>query len=338
MSPWIKIGAVVGLLVLLSCLVLIMKWQHDAIAKQDALEKSIVEMKQLGDGIVRAQSEYVTKKDLENFGKDIDLKKIQSDMDKLNAQIKGISIFVASTPGYSGHGLPSNGTIPNSGNSGHDSGTTVTCSNGGSVNCPNPDKYGYLSMGQFINLSEPVPNSNAIPIGQVTFKAWQEKPWDVLIYPRNYQVSTVLGQDEDGRHYVYNKFTVNSNGQTVTIPIQQSKLEEILPEASFKFSPRLYLGLDVGTHINPAPQAELTPNLQVALFSRGKTKVDPDWTFVGIGLGYESQVHRPNIILTPVAYNIAHNLPLVSNIQIGPSIAVDTAGGFIGSLGVRVGL
>lgn len=337
MSPWTKVGAVIGVLVLLTCVVLIMKWQHDLIARQDAFEKSIVEMKQLGDGIVRAQSQYVSKKDLEDFAKGIDLKKIQADLDKLHAEIQGVSIMVASTPGFNGRGLPSSGTIHNPGSIGDNSGV-ITCPNGGTVTCPNSDKYGYLNYAQVFNLNEPLNNSEHVPFGSVTFNAWQEKPWDVLIYPRNYKISTVLGQDEDGRHYVYNKFSIESNGETHVIPIQQAKFEELLPSSSFKFSPRLYVGGDIGSYITPTPQAELSPNLQVSLFSYGKTKIDPDWTFVGIGVGYESQAHRPNVMLTPFTYNVAHHLPLVTNIQVGHSISMDTAGSFAVYLGFRFGL
>lgn len=332
-SPWVKFGVIAGLIMLLAGLIFVIKTQYDISTRQAAIEKSVVEMKQIGDGIARSQAQYATKDDLEKFGKDLglNLDLIQKDLDKLGADIKGINTILASTPGYHGNGLPSTGTTP-----GNPPPTPVPCPPGGV--CLNPDPFGYLSNTQILSLNEPFSSSVQIPFGETRFKAWKDKPWDLDVYPRNYAVTTVIGQDEEGRHYTYNKFTIETQGKKYDVPIKDAKFVEQFPESAFRFSPNLYLGLDGGVVVNPSPVAELTPNMQVSLFNYGRTKVDPDWTFVGVGVGYQTQNNRPSVVLSPINYNVGHQLPLINNLHVGPTVGIDTAGGVSVMAGVRVGL
>lgn len=318
-----KIGISIGVLLLLFTLLFMVKTQKDISDKQQAIEKSMVEMKQLGDGIVRSQGQYVSKDDLDKLGQDLglNLKTIKSDLGSLGANLQGINTMTVATSGYHGTGLASGGTKSN-GNPAAPIGT---------------DPYGYLTNMQIFALNEPL-GSNNVPFGQATFSAWQPKPWGLDIYPRNYNVATVIGQDADGRHYTYNKFTVTTQGKTYEVPIQSSKFEEVYPDPSFSFNPRIYLGLNGGAIVNPLPHAEMTPVLSVFLFSYGKLKADPDWATLGLGIGYETQMSRPVLAITPITYNIGHHLPLVRNLHIAPTITVDTKGSFSVLGGVFVGL
>src|SRR3954464_13820885 len=98
---WVKIVMIAGAIAVVVALIMVVKWQHDIINKQTAIEKSMIEMKQLGDGIVRAQAQYASKDDLEKFAKqnNVDLSPIKNDLERLNAQIQGISVAAVSTPG-----------------------------------------------------------------------------------------------------------------------------------------------------------------------------------------------------------------------------------------------
>lgn len=333
---WAKIGMIAGAVVLLAVLLLIVKWQHDVINDQKSF---IVEMKQLRDDIVRAQAQQVSKKDLEDFAKNsnIDLKPIREDLSKLDAEIKGISNVLVSTPGFSGTNMASSSTVPRP-DVGVGGPTVVPCPNGGSVECPNSDPFGYQSNSQVLVIREPFSDGTKVPFGETQFKAWQPAPWELKIYPRTYSVTTVLGEDEDGRHYTYHKFTIASNGKTYPVKIDNAKFVEEKPEAKFRFNPRLYMGVDVGAYVHPTPAAEVFPNLQVSLFSYGKTKTAPSWTFAGLGLGYASQAKELGVIVSPVNYNIAQHLPLVENLHVGPSLMVNTSGGVAILGGLRVGL
>lgn len=334
-----KLAVMAGGVVVVGALGTLVWWQHSELAHQrEALEDSVVQMKQLKDDIVRSQSQYASKQDIENFAKNngVDLRPIQDDLASLDAQIKGIQNVLVSTPGFVGTNIGSSSVVART-----DAPavlTTIPCPNGGSVQCPNSDPFGYLKSAQVLALNEPFSNGTAVPFGETQFHAWDPKPWDIKIYPRQYSVTTVLGEDENGRHYTYNRFTITSNGKVYPIKIADSKFEEEKPDSKFSFNPRLYMGMDVGTYVHPAIKPEVIPDLEVSLFSYGSTKINPSWTFVGVGVGYASQEHSLAVVLSPVNYNVAQHLPLVKNLHVGPTIALNTSGGFAILGGIRVGL
>ena len=65
---WTKVGMIAGFVLLVVVLGFVVKMQWDASKQQDAINKGMIDMKQLADGIVRNQSKYVSKDDLDKFG------------------------------------------------------------------------------------------------------------------------------------------------------------------------------------------------------------------------------------------------------------------------------
>jgi hypothetical protein len=328
-----KIGPILGFALLVLMLVLVVKLQADAKSDRDALNKSMIAMKQLQDGIVRNQSQYVSKKDLDKFAKDLDLNldAIRDDLDEFDAEVRGISRILASSASQRRTGIGSSWTKPRP----KDPDTPIpVCPDG----TPCPDPYGYLSNGQMLGLSEKFKNGD-VPVGNVTFEAWKEKPWSIDIHARKYNVGTVIGQDEDGRHYVYNNMNIEVDGKRYKVPIEQAEFKEVYPEASFHFNPKLNLGIDVGAVVTD-PRAELVPNVQVSMFSYGKTKVNAhtEWTFLGVGAGYGTETKTFNVVVSPVNYNLGQHIPLIEGLYVGPSVSVNTDGDFAVMGGLRVAL
>ena len=132
---WNKVALALGALLLFGLVIFLVKMQMDAKTKQEALNQQIIEMKQLQDGIVRNQSKYVSKEDLDKFGKDMDLNlnAIRKDLKEFGAEVKGISTILAKSVGYKGNNLPSSGTNPKAPT---DPETGPTCPDGES--CPDP--------------------------------------------------------------------------------------------------------------------------------------------------------------------------------------------------------
>lgn len=325
-SIWTKVGVAVVVIGLLAGLVYIVKLQHDLKTQQDVFQHEIeVKMKDLGDGITRSQSQFVSKDDLDKFTK-LDLNKIQSDLDKLHAALQGVQVVVAHTPGSDQHNLPSSSVIPNGNNNNNNTGP-VFCS----------DPYKYLTNAQVLNINEPIDQNTSAPFGSVVFSAFEDKPWSLYVSPRDYTVSSVLGQDPTGKHYLYNQVKITVDNKDYTLPIKTSKYEEVMPEPAFHLSPRVYLSVDAGTHFKPG-QAELIPSVGVSIFSHGRTTVDPDWSIANIGVGYAVEAKKPVLTFAPVSYNIGHHLPLINNLHVGPAISIDSGGSLIGTIGVRVGL
>lgn len=333
-TKW-KVAIVATIVATIAALAFIIKYQHDMLQRQYAIEKSVVEMKLLQDGIVRSESKYATKDDIERFAKDrgLELKPIKDDLKKLDAELKGVNSLLARTPGRVVVGVPSTSTTPRPD---APEPPKAKCPDGSSVECPNQDEFGYLSSKQNLKLTEPFADATEVPFGDVSFSAWKKKPWDVRVLPRDYRVMTTLSTDEDGRHYVHNKFTITTGGKDYTIPITKSEFVEKYPIAEFRFSPRLYLGVDGGVYFDGG--AALVPNAQVALFSHGKTKLNPDWTFLGLGFGYATQEEIVTGVISPVNYNIGRHLPLMENLFIGPTFGITVNGNLSVMGGIRAGL
>jgi len=315
-----------GILAIIATLLLIIKYQHDLITKQKEIESSLVEMKKLPDNITRAQSQYVTKKDLEDYSKkfDVNLKPIKEDLSTLGAEVKGISSVKVITVGYKGNQLPSNNSIPR-------------------VDPPkekksvNLDPWGYQKSTQVLKLTEPFVDKT-VPWGEVRFNAWQKEPWGLDVHKRTYSIINVLGQDEDGRHYVYNKFSVEADGKKYDVGITDSKFVEEYPENKLRFDISLYLGANFGAYFNIV-SFELMPDLELSLLSYGTTRVNPDWIFLNFGIGYETNNDNLSFTFSPLNYNFGKNIsPLMSNSYIGPVISIDTKANVAALLGVRVGL
>jgi hypothetical protein len=347
MDSW-KTKAIIGgvVILVLSILVVIIKVQYDMIARLRVIEKSVVESKDLGDNLVRSQASYITKKDLETIIKQngLDLKKIKDDMAILGADVKALNVVTAYTPGFNGTGIASTNQGPrpvvNNGSSG------VGANNGGTVkpptfvNIPCGDcqvPQDYLANIQYLRLDEPMSDKTAVPFGEVGFDVKAEKPWTLQILPRSYQSVTVLGQDEEGRHFAYSKFNIKVGDKTYSVPIQ-AQLKEEYPDSAFRFDPRLYLSTDVGLVANKWT-AELMPGLGISLLSYGKTKANPTFSFLTVGLGYATQTKEGTVFLSPVNYNLHDaNIPLIQNLQVGPSVSAGFNGDIGLYLGIRVGL
>lgn len=320
-----KTGIVGAVLLVIAVLIFIVKVQYDTIERLKFIETSVVESKELSEGVVRAQSSYVTKKDLERLIKeqDLDLGEIKRDLRKLGADVGAINTITVVTPGYVGNNIP----------------TT-------DVGDPNPDapkpgqpvvdQYGYLQATQWLSLTEPFSDDTKLPFGRAGFSAWQEKPWSLEVLPREYSSVTVLGQNEDGRHYAYSRFQIEVDGKTYTVPIEDARIVEEYPSPKFHFNPRLYLGIDGGVITNPPTHAEVTPNLGLSFFSYGKTKTSPQWSFLTVGVGYATQTQAPVVMVAPVNYNVGKPIPLIDNFHVGPSVSVDVDGNIGLYLGGRV--
>jgi hypothetical protein len=176
-----------------------------------------------------------------------------------------------------------------------------------------------------------------VPFGKVGFSAWQQNPWSLEVLPREYSSVTVLGQNEDGRHYAYSRFQITTDGKTHTIPITDARIVEEYPSPKFRFNPRLYLGVDGGLIANPPGHAEVMPNIGLSFFSYGRTKTSPTWSFLTVGVGYATQTQAPVLMVAPVNYNVAKHIPFMDNLHLGPSVSVDVDSNVGLYLGGRVG-
>lgn len=331
-----KIATIVLTILLVTSLIFLAVLQ---VRSNNQTEQILTEQKTLQEELVRSSSQTVSREELEKYilMLQVSLADVRDDLDNLGYNLQAVVSNSTKTPGSYQGNLPSTSTNPKSGTEPKVP-DFIPCSDG---ICVNPDKFGYLNNSQTLKLSEPFKNNLSIPFGETTFNAWKEHPWELKVFPREYKSVTILSVNEDGKHVAHNQFLIETEGKIYKLPVQESSLLEIKPESKFRFSPRLYLGFDVGATIvrtTGGVHPGASPNLQVSLFSYGQTKKDVEWSFVGLGVGYLVDEQRPALLLSPVNYNVGHHLPLMDNLHVGPSVAVDTDANFTVMGGLRVGL
>ncbi|MDP2683521.1 MAG: hypothetical protein Q8P20_00540 [bacterium] len=319
-----NIGLIIASLLLIVLVIFNVKQCNDS----NNLQSQIVEMKQLEDGIIRSQAKYVSKADIDKLAKDLDLNldTIKDDLKNFRAEVKGISVFLAQSVGRDQTDLPSSGVYPRPDTSDN----PYVCPEAGK---PCSDPYGYLTHAQVLQLTELFSDGSTVPIGKTTFESWKEKPWTVYQHPRDYYVTTVLGQDEDGRHYTYNKFQIGVDGKKHTIPITKSEFVEELPLVHFQWwNPRVGLGLAIGASFNTTPAnnselatASVVPSISMSPFSYGKTKVKPDWIFARVGIGYDVVRKTASVSVAPGMWNLGSKIEFIQNSYIGPVIGIDSS-------------
>lgn len=321
-QTWIKISIVAGFLLLIGALLLVIKFQRDSASENKQLQQTIVEMKKLQDGTTRSEAKFVSEKDLKQAIADqkIDVKEVEKDLKSFKAEIKAIDIVKVITPGKVQINIPSTKVVEN-------------------VN-PQPtdkDSFHYLLNQQVLSLTEPIGKID-VPFGLVKFSAWQEYPWDVSISPRKYILSTVIGQDEEGTNYTYHKMLIETENKTFEVPITEAKIVQTLPKSKFYFNPKLALGVAGGISLIAVPEPEIEPFIEITLASYGKSKTNSEWLFGGIGIGYQSIEKQIDLQVTPVRYNVGYKLPLIDNLNIGPSVSINPKGEFAVYFGISASL
>lgn len=337
MSLSTRILIIIGVILLIGGVGFIIFKEIENSQRQDAIQKQMVAQKELIDGIVRSQSQYTTKEDLEKFIKDnnVNLKAIQDDLDKLDANITAANVAIANSQGQHGINIPSTGTggtnpTPN----------PPTCSDG--KPCPNADPFGYNVKEQTLALNENF-GTTQVPFGQVGFSAWQQKPWSVDIKPRQYSLVNVIGKDENERLYVYNKFSVNVDGKTYNVPITSAETKQEYPTAKFSFwNPRLFITAGGGINATELPvNGNFNAGATIGIMSYGKYKSAPDISILQVGAGYSSNNNDFAVIINPVSFNIGSVLPtnsLIKNTYIGPSVQITPSGNVFVGANLSVGL
>lgn len=332
MRPWMYVVLILLALTGIGLFSFMIYKSIESHKKMLEIEKSIVEQKTLMDGITRSSSQYMTKKDLEDFGKsnNLNLDTIKKDLEKLNGTITSINKVSVITNGFTGSNLPSNSTIANP----TPTNNTVAC-NGEQKTCPDP--FGFQKNSQFLNLNEPI-KDQTIPIGKVGFSAWQKNPWQLTIHPREYKMYSVVGTDEQQRQYFYNKVIVNVEGKDHVLDISKTETKQEYPEPKFTwFNPRIFLGIDGGMTLTNI-RGEFTPSLHFGVASYGRYKNQPDFSILQLGIGIGTVKNNVHFYITPFAYNFGKHLPFLNNLYIAPSVSFNTGSEVLVMLGLRVAL
>jgi hypothetical protein len=309
-----KLAVIVGIIALISGLLLVIKYQRDVIAKQTAIQNSLVDMKKIQGDITRNQVQYATPADLDKFAESLNLKlgPIQDDLKTLKANITAIQTITVNSNGENKTNIASTTTSPRT----------------DPIPANEPvDPYGYQKNKQTLALTQPYGKTN-VPLGSVDFSAWQQNPWQLSLYPEKYSVVDVIGTDEDGKSYAYSKFSITSNGKTYDIDIDDAKMVEELPQSKFSWwNPKLYISIGDGVGVSNAKN-NVFAGLYFSPFSYGPTKLKPNFIFLQFGPNTNGS--SLGLMVSPFQWNIGEYLKIINNTYIGPDLFWINNGFYLG--------
>jgi hypothetical protein len=271
--------------------------------------------KQLDAYTMRSSNETVTKEYLDSVikGSKINISKLEDDMSSLNSKLDSMNqVKIISVPQYI---KEVNSTKQE----------------------PKPDTQPiekkddqYMKNKQILDLYENFGISK-VPIGNTSFSAWKNSPWDYNIYGRNYTITNVITKTDEDKTIVYNKFNIEVEGKTYEVPITSSKTIQTNPKSSFKLYPKLFLEYSSG--ISSDRNLNNAVGLMISPIQYGQSKFNPKFVFASIGAGYSN--NGLNIIFSPVMYKI-DVVDFIKNVYIGPITSINMSKVF--TVGLSLGV
>jgi len=324
-----KIYIGVAIAALLAVLMYIVKIQHDMLTKQQEIERSIVEFKQLGNGLARIEGRMTTdksdlEKQLKNLG--VDVSKLSDDLKENGAKLEAISVSVGTTKGYKKEGMPSDWQAPiptNSLDTNSPTPPTPLLATNNNPDCSS--KYGYCNKLQGINLYEEGLDKVKIPFGNATFNATSSTPWGVEVYPRKYYSILSMGKDATGRIVAHSQMMIeDKTGQKHKIAVDESSYIEQVAETSrmYWWNPRIMAGYSLGATTSAEISSILSAQFFMSSYTSNKSR--PKWSFIGIGGGYDIARRALVGVISPVMYNLFPTNEFIQNVYIGPTVGLST--------------
>jgi hypothetical protein len=321
MKNWEKILIIIGGLVMFAMMGLMLVKIYNLETQQQALQTQVVKSAQLADGISRAMATYATKQEIQAFAdqNSINLKTIQDNLNTLSASLTSINQSTVVSNGQNQGNVASTSSTPNK--------------------KPTPakaDPYGYDKSRQVLQVSETftAPNTNkpvSVPFGEVGCSAWQQKPWDVKIPPREYNSTTVIGTDANDRQYAYNAMSIKTGGKEYPVEIKSNVIMQQPTSNTFSWwSPHLFLTAGGAVDLDKLG-GDANIGATLGIMSYGKTKQTSILSIGQVGLGYQIADQRPTLIVNPIMFNVGRmispNNGVISNTYVGPSVQGDIDGG-----------
>lgn len=284
----------------------------------DNVQSVHIAYKQLTETLARAQNDLVSKKDLQEFASqtNMDMNKIKSDLQDLNAHLVAVGQTVASI----------DGRIESNQSPDHEEPHTPPTQ---PTTCTTCDLFGYTTkrVATDIMLGD-------MPFGEVWFDASNEKPFTTKYDAIDVKVSTVIGEQDDSTHdgimvfyhtiSTVNKTDPNLAGKEFVLKTTSSEYKQLLEKSTqfYWWAPHLDLAIDntltlqSDTFFNPGA------SLGLSIMGYGRTKNDLDWKFIRVGIGANVEKNF-YLTLQPVEYNIGKFIPLLSDLWVGIGASYD---------------
>ncbi len=328
---------------IIGVMLLIIGYQQKKISDTKSQLTQVITQKDLGGGTTRSSVHNGTVEDVMNAAADagMSISAVKDDAESHGASITGANVSVARTDGSTHSDVSSSRTAKRQrGNetsvNPHDS-TSASNTQGGNTSSeakqdpttcgPNAstEKCPYNDDEQILDVYEQI-GDQKIAFGNVSFKAWELKPWSLTVLPREYRSTVIFAETDDGQKIAYSHNSITVGDTTVNLPISSSKFITSPKPAKFRLSPRLHLSVSLGLTLPLFLDGQF--GAKVHFFNYGSDKLMPDFTFAGVGLGYSAGQSSMVFGFTPALYRVGKHLPLVEDLYIGPEVTVSLSGSF----------
>jgi hypothetical protein len=318
---WKTQAIISGIIVLLLSILGFIIYQQQKLINE--LSQNSIELKKLKEGVTTPSIQTKTEKEvIREISNSFDMKSIQAELDKVNAELKGLQTLIASSRGRVVTETKSDSVILT---------PAPICKDN---ICQDP--FGTISGIHSLKLNEPFSNKE-IPIGEVSFSPGKEKPWSYKIYPRQYIVKNVISYDKDDNIGLVTSFKLKSNGIEYPIEVDTNNLSRVYPKESISFGIYPYIGLFAGGNFGEEFKMISGGSLGAHLIRYGKTKRVASFKFLGLGFGISSLGNVEGQIL-PINYNIGQHLPFTENLWVGPLLGLDSEKRATVAISLSVGL
>ena len=180
---------------------------------------------------------------------------------------------------------------------------------------------GYQDLHTFlVHSSLENTDGNKMPIATIYYSPEVEDKDDRIAtdaHKIEFKTNVIEAISADGKStrtveaWAENNWSLESKGSKYPIDLYIDKWVIKKPPKSFMWNPNLALSVFAGMD-------GFFPGFSMSFWSYGYTKKDADWRFASVFVGATDEDFMLGVI--PVLYNIGNELPLVSNVYIGPFV------------------
>ena len=299
------------------------------------LQNEVVKFKKLTEDLIRSNTEWVKRKDIEKELKNLmtkeDLKKVKEDLKKLNSNLNAIGKTIGVVEGKVSQ-------LENSDAEGDETSPVEICKETGKA----IDIHGYTKKVQIKKIKD----INSASIASVEFDASKKAPWNYEVFRKEYKLITILGKKESGQltfHHQLQYSIPSISNKFYPINILSSEYKQV-PEKNewFWLNPVLDANFFIGGMFYKIGNGfgrtdnilSMGVDVGLSLSSYGTNKVDSLFRLFRFGLGYNIERRAGTLSFSPITFNIGKPLPLLTNLYFSPQISIDTAGGLILNAGI----
>ena len=267
-----------------------------------------IQGKHLTKSLLRASTEMATHEELSEFAAEsrLDIERVRADLASLGARLEAVASTKASTTTVHHDRQPSDSSTPS------ETKVPICPEDGRAI-----DVHGYTKRIE----TRQIRDSNGMRVADVSFEAAEEAPWSDSVHGITFLINSTVGRTDDGRLVLHTELLATSEAepdQTFRIEGIESRMLQVPEEARFRvWDPHVLLAIHFGIVVRPPVDLSASMNILFTVMSYG------DFSFIGLGVGYDAFQNSFIASFQPFMYNIGGPIPVLSDLHVYPFVSAD---------------